>query len=141
MATTTLQPAQPLIETTQPQNVKTRFELELPEPLAVSLQDWFERAADVGDINHFAAEVFAIPIIEYRRINLPPIDSESPLPKGEAPLLSQLGDDNHKTKLDADRKEQIRELFDRGEKVSTLARRFHVSITAIRRVLKEPNDA
>jgi hypothetical protein len=140
VATTTVQPAQPLFETRQPQNVKTRFELELPEPLAASLQDWFERAADVGDINSFAAEVLAVSVIEFRRLNLPPMDS--PLLRGDAtPACRHLGDDNHKTKLNNEMKDEIRDLRDRGEKVSILAMRFHVSKTAIRRVLKEPNDA
>src|ERR1700676_4853260 len=99
------------VETPQPQKLQTKFEVELPEPLAATLEEWFRKAGDVGDINRFASEVLELPLIDYRFENLPPGEEES-TPSHHAPLSPA-------------QRQEIFELLDDGEStISQLALRF-----------------
>lgn len=125
MATATMQ----ALESSHPQGIQTKFTVELPEALAVSLQEWFERSGDVGDINNFFAQVCELPIIDFRAGDLPPSEEEHR-------SLS-------KEKMNAARKEELFEVFDDGEECNTtvLAMRFGISPTTVRRLLKQREDA
>jgi predicted DNA-binding protein (UPF0251 family) len=124
---TALAPMQPY-EPPAPQKVQTVFTVELPEALAVSLQEWFERARDGGNINTFFAEVAALPIIDFRAASMPASE--------EAPR--SLG----KEKMNPAKKEEFFEVYDEGEcNSAVLAERFGISQTTVRRLLKEREDA
>jgi hypothetical protein len=124
---TALAPMQPY-EAPPPQKVQTKFTVELPEALAASLQEWFERSHDGGNINTFFSEVCQLPIIDFRAGDLPPSEE----------ALHSLG----REKMNAARKEEFFEVYDDGEcNAAVLAERFSISQTTVRRLLKEREDA
>lgn len=119
----------PILQPLQPDDVQTKFHLELPIELALSLHEWFQRAADVGDLNHFANEVFRIPVIEYRRLNLPLRQS----PKAYTRI-----DGGREGKLSEEQTDELYELYDRAEcTVPALAERFGVGQSTVHRALKK----
>src|SRR5580692_7905924 len=110
------------LEVSQPQGVQTTFVLTLPEPLARSLQEWFERAGEIS-LNHFANEVFQIPIVEYRLDELPPAEADQ-----ELRSLAR-------EKLGPAKKAELFDLVDEGEcNTAVLAERFGISRTHVRRL-------
>jgi hypothetical protein len=120
MATALIQP----LDSSTPQGVQTEFKVTLPVELAVSLQQWFERAADAGDINSFFAQVCVLPIIEYRLDDLPPAEADQE--------LRSLA----KEKLGPAKKAELFDLVDEGEcNTAVLAERFGISRTHVRRLL------
>jgi transposase-like protein len=121
MATTT-------VEISQPQGLRTKFEVELPAELAASLQEWFERSVwgegEIRDINDFASQVMELPLADYRFDHLPPGETDSQTFKRNVLSPSQ--------------KQEIFELLDDGEcGVTECALRFGVGRSTIRRVLAE----
>jgi transposase-like protein len=61
------------------QPLQTRFEVDLPVPLAESLMEWFKESGDKGDnIARFANQVFVLPIVERRRRKLPKQEPPEP---------------------------------------------------------------
>jgi DNA invertase Pin-like site-specific DNA recombinase len=118
MATATMQ----ALDILQP-SVQRKFTVELPEALAVSLQEWFERSGDGGNINSFFAQVCELPIIEFRLGDLPPSEQE---PRS---LVRE--------KLNASQKEELFEIYDEGEvNIAVLAERFGVGRTTVVRIIK-----
>jgi transposase-like protein len=111
------------VEISQPQ-LRTKFEVEIEEPFALSLKEWFEKACEGDNIDKFAAEVLEAALAQYRLEQLPPGEEDD--------------HDSRRQKLTPFQEAEIFECYADGDcGVSELALRYEVHRSSILRVVKK----
>jgi hypothetical protein len=113
-----------MVETSQPQ-LRTKFEVEIEEPFALSLKEWFEKACEGDNIDKFAAQILECALADYRLEKLP------------APAPEEEEHDRRRQKLTPFQEAQIVEDYadDSDCGITELALRYEVNRSTIRRII------
>jgi DNA invertase Pin-like site-specific DNA recombinase len=113
-----------MLEISQPQRPQTRFVVDIEEPFALSLKEWFEKACESDNIDRFAAQILECALAEYRLQQLPPGQEDD--------------HDSRRQKLTPFQEVEIFETYADGDSsVSELAIRFAVNSSSIRRIIRK----